>query len=95
MNYVEVFVLLQSLDMLTTLVGQRVGASEASPFIAWLMRLTTPLLGLVIAKCIAFGWAGYCLHRRKPFAIVLANYFFAAVVIWNLWHIGSLTQRWG
>ncbi len=87
MNYLEVFVLLQVLDLLTTLVGFRVGAGEASVFISWLMRLTDPLSGLVIAKIIGLSWGAFCLWRRKPLAIRIANYFFAGVVVWNLYQI--------
>lgn len=95
MNYIAIFVLLQLLDFLTTMAGLRIGANEASPFIAWMMRLTTPFAGLMIAKCIALGWCALCLYRRKPFAIRLANYFFGAVVLWNLWHIGRMAHVWG
>ncbi|MDP3001363.1 MAG: DUF5658 family protein [Bryobacterales bacterium] len=89
MNYLEVFVLLQLLDFLTTLVGLRVGAGEASPFISWLMQATTPLTGLMIAKLIGVAWGAFCLLRHKPFAIRLANYFFAGVVVWNLVQISA------
>jgi hypothetical protein len=95
MNYLEVFAVLQLLDLLTALIGLRVGANEASPFIAWMMRLMTPLAALTVAKCIAFGWCALCLYRRKPKAIHIANYFFCGVVLWNLWHISALTRLWG
>jgi hypothetical protein len=91
-TYIEVFVLLQVLDFLTTLVGLRLGAAEMSPFIAWLMRLGGPLAGLTAAKLIGLGLGGLCLWLRKPRAIQLANYYFAALVSWNMWHILVLTR---
>jgi hypothetical protein len=92
MNYLEVFVLLQFLDFLSTLFGLRLGAAEGSPFIAWLMRSTGPLIGLLGAKFLAFAWCALCLVRRKPFAVKLANYFFAGVVSWNLYLVVNLLR---
>ncbi len=90
MNFLEVFVLFQMLDLLTTLVGLRLGADEGSLFIGWLMRCTNPLAAMMIAKFVGAVWGGVCLFRRKPFAIVLANYFFGGVILWNSWQIGTL-----
>ncbi|MCL5746200.1 MAG: hypothetical protein M1541_20095 [Acidobacteria bacterium] len=90
MNFVEAFVLLQALDFVTTLIGLHLGAGEGSLFISWLMSATNPVAALTIAKSVGFAWGGYCLLRRKPVAIKMANYLFAGVVLSNLWQIGSL-----
>ncbi len=92
MNYVEVFVLLQFLDSLSTLIGLRLGATEGNPFVAWLMRSTDPLMGLLAAKFLAIAWVVLCLVRRKPFAVKLANYFFAGVIFWNLHLVVNLLR---
>lgn len=84
MTYLEVFVLLQILDFLTTVVGLRLGGSEMSPFIAWMMRLSDPMVGLAAAKAVGFTLAGICVFLQKPGVIHKVNYFFAALVIWNL-----------
>lgn len=81
--YVEVFVYLQLLDFLTTVVGLYAGAQEASPFVRGLMQLG-PAFGLVASKLIAFSLAGFCLWSRKHHVIRWINYWFAALVVWNL-----------
>lgn len=87
MTYVEVFVLLQVLDFMTTLVGLRMGGAEMSPFVAWVMRMTDPVTGLTAVKVLGFGLAGFCLWKQKHRVIRLANYYFAGIVVWNVWMI--------
>ena len=79
----QVFLYLQLLDFLTTLVGLKYGLQEASPFIREVMSLG-PVLGLLLSKLIAFALAGFCLGIRKAHLIRLINYWFAALVVWNL-----------
>jgi len=81
--YLEIFVYLQLLDFMTTMVGLYLGASEASPFIRSLMSWG-PALGLMSSKLIALTLAGFCLWSRKHHIIRWINYWFAAVVVWNL-----------
>ena len=87
MTSLEVFVLLQVLDVMTTLVGLHIGGTELSPFIAWVIGVTDPMTGLTMAKLIGFGIAGVCLWLRLPRVIHVANYFCAGLVIWNLYQI--------
>jgi len=82
MPLLEVFIFLQLLDVITTLIGFRVGAQEASPLMRWLMA-TGPLQGMVLGKAGACVLVGYCVWTRRHRVIALANYFFAALVIWN------------
>jgi len=42
MGIYQIFVYLQLLDLLTTLLGFRVGAAEASPFVRLLMHVAPP-----------------------------------------------------
>jgi len=49
---VSVFVLLQVLDVLTTLIGLHLGAGEASLFISRLMRVG-PVPALMVSKILA------------------------------------------
>jgi hypothetical protein len=86
-TYLEIFVLLQVLDFMTTLVGLRMGGTELSPFIAWVMRLSDPLTGLTVAKLIGFGVVGVCLWLKRPRVIHVTNYFCAGLVVWNLYQI--------
>jgi hypothetical protein len=87
MTYLEIFFLLQVLDFMTTLVGMRMGGSEMSPFIGWVMRITDPVIGLTVAKLIGFALAGLCLWMHKERVIRSANYIFAGIVVWNVWMI--------
>lgn len=78
-----VFFGLQALDVLTTLIGLRLGASEASLFVGRMMQLG-PVAGLFVAKAFAVILASAALGFGRPRVIVLLNYWFAALVTWNL-----------
>jgi hypothetical protein len=79
----QVFFCLQVLDVLTTLVGFRLGLVEASPFIQVLMRLG-PIAGLLGSKLLAVLLGGWCVWRGRFRTIQLINYWYTALVIWNL-----------
>lgn len=83
MGLAQVFIYLQLLDLLTTLIGFRFGAAEASPFIRMLMA-AGPGAGVLASKVIALFLAGICLYLQKPHLIRWANYWYAALVVWNL-----------
>ncbi len=80
---VQAFLYLQVLDVLTTWLGFRVGLSEASPFIQFLMHLG-PLTGLLGSKLVAVSLGAFCVWRRRFHVIHLINYFYAALVVWNM-----------
>jgi hypothetical protein len=84
-----VFVLLQLLDILTTLLGLRLGAHEGSLFIRRLMKMD-PMAALLISKLFAVVLVGAALHWRRPRVVVLVNYWVALVVVWNLLAIYSI-----
>jgi hypothetical protein len=79
----QIFFLLQAMDVLTTLAGFRMGLVEASPFIQFLMRLG-PVAGLLGSKLLAILLGGWCVLRGRYRTIQLVNYWYAALVIWNL-----------
>ncbi len=78
-----VFVALQVLDMLTTLLGLQLGAKEASIFLGSLMKVG-PVAALLIAKIMAVLLIAAALKYKRPRVVVFLNYWFAAVVTWNL-----------
>jgi hypothetical protein len=78
----QIFLYLQLLDALTTALGFRLGLSEASPFIQFLMRVG-PISGLLASKVIAVLLGAFCVWRKRPRIISLINYWYAALVIWN------------
>ena len=82
MQVLEIFLYLQVLDLLTTLVGFRLGASEMSPFIRSLL-VFGPATGIVLSKFVAVGIGAVCVATRRIHVITWINYWFAALVVWN------------
>jgi hypothetical protein len=78
-----VFFSLQALDVVTTLIGLRLGASEASFFVGRVMQLG-PVAGLFIAKAFAVILVSAALGFRRPRVVVFLNYWFAILITWNL-----------
>lgn len=83
MVQIQIFFYLQVLDFLTTLIGMKMGLSEASPFIRWLMQID-PAVGLALSKLIAFVLGGLCLWLNKRHLVRWINYWYAGLVIWNM-----------
>jgi len=79
----SVFVYLQLLDLLTTLLGFRLGAVEASPFIRLLMH-AGPATGVIASKVLALGLGALCVYVNKAHVIGWISYWYGALVIWNL-----------
>jgi len=79
----QFFVYLQVLDLLTTLIGFRVGAAEASPFIRSLMH-AGPALGVCLSKLIALAIGAVCVCANKWRALQWITVASAALVAWNL-----------
>ncbi|MGB7762432.1 MAG: DUF5658 family protein [Bryobacteraceae bacterium] len=79
----QVFVYLQLLDLLTTLLGLRLGAAEGSPFVRVLMHVG-PAAGIAVSKILALALGAYCVYTRRFGLIRLASYWYGGLVIWNL-----------
>ena len=79
----QLFLYLQVLDVLSTALGFRLGLVEASPFIQFLMRFGV-LSGLVASKVVALGLTVFCVWRQRLRVIAIINYWYAALVVWNL-----------
>jgi hypothetical protein len=84
-----VFMCLQILDVLTTIVGLNLGAKEGNLFVAQLLRCGT-IPGLLCAKGIACLLAATALLRNRQRLLRLVNFWFVAVVGWNLLIIALL-----
>jgi hypothetical protein len=84
MPAIPVFIYLQLLDFLTTLLGFRLGASEASPFIAKLIHATSPATGVAASKFLGLAIAGLCFATNRGRLVTWINYWYAGVVLWNL-----------
>ena len=83
MMQIQIFLYLQLLDFLTTLIGMKVGLGEASPFVRWLM-LADPAVGLAMSKLAAFVLGGLCIWLNKRHLVRWINYWYAGLVIWNM-----------
>ena len=94
MSVTQIFIYLQLLDLLTTLVGFKLGASEASPFIRMLMH-AGPATGVAISKLVALGLGGVCVYLKKQHLIKWASYWYGGLVVWNLVIILSAQGRLG
>jgi len=84
MLIIQVFVYLQLLDFLTTMVGFKLGAHEVSPFIAKLIHTTSPALGVAMSKMVGLAIGGICVATGRIKLLSLANYWYAALVVWNM-----------
>jgi hypothetical protein len=59
------------------------GAKEASLFLGQLMRIG-PVAALLLAKIVAVLLVSAAMRYKRPRLVVFLNYWFAAVVTWNL-----------
>jgi hypothetical protein len=85
LNLLAQFFYLQLLDVLTTLAFLAGGVKEVNPVIRLLIGgAGSPLAGLLAAKLIALGLAGYCWRSRRERLLARVNIFYAALVAWNL-----------
>ena len=89
--HLQVFFFLQLLDFMTTLIGMRLGLGEASPFIRYLMQVG-PAAGLAVSKVVAFALCGICLWTNKRHLVRWINYWYAALVVWNMFLIAGVLR---
>jgi hypothetical protein len=90
MAYFQIFLYLQVLDFLTTMVGFHFGAAEASPAIRWMTHFG-PAVGVAASKLIAVAIGGISLWLNKRHLIRLVNFWYAGLVVWNLFVLLSIT----
>ena len=84
--YLEVFLFLQALDFLTTLIGLKLGVSEASPFIRALIPYG-PSVAVMASKIVALVLAAVCMRLKRSYLLQCLNYWYAVVVVWNFFNI--------
>ena len=68
---------------MTTLVGFQAGASEASPFIRWLIQFG-PAFGVAASKLLALSLAAMCVWLNKKYVLQWMNVWYGGVIVWNL-----------
>lgn len=91
MSSIELFILLQVLDFLTTLVGLQMGGGELNPFVRWMIQFDA-VIGLAAVKTLGLAMAGFCVWQKRLRVIGWVNYYFAALVVWNLLNILRATS---
>jgi hypothetical protein len=91
MLLIQVFLYLQVLDFFTTLVGFKLGLSEGSPFVR-MLTVVGPILGVMASKGIALGLGALCVATGRLRLISWINYWYAALVAWNLCLILHVTH---
>src|SRR4051794_40731208 len=82
----EIFLYLQVLDVMSTMIGFSLGNAEASPFVRLLVRFG-PLAGLAASKVLAAGLVLVCYRLGRPILVLWINYWYAALVVWNLYTV--------
>ncbi len=83
MSLLSVFIYLQILDLLTTILFLKMGLPEANWLVALLVRWS-PWLGVMLAKLGTIIVALVAVHYHKARVIRLANVGYGGVVVWNL-----------
>jgi len=78
-----IFVYLQLLDLLTTLVGFKLGAKEASPFIQMLMH-AGPAAGVMASKVLSLALGAVCIYYKKNHLMRWVSYWYGGLIVWNL-----------
>lgn len=89
MTAIGCFILLQVLDVATTLIALAMGGCENNPIVAHVMVLG-PLSGLVVSKILAIGIAVAGTFLNKERGIRRANIAFCGIVAWNVSVIARL-----
>lgn len=82
------FLLLQVLDLGTTLVAFKAGGIELNPLVRAFMPFTGRVAAIVMSKALIVILM--FLLSRKVWLVRFANMFYSGVVLWNLWIVHSL-----
>lgn len=88
---VIVFLFLQALDILTTMLGLRLGAGEGSAFISRLMSFG-PVPALLLSKAISMILVTAVVAYGRGRFLRRLNLWYAGLVTWNL--VIILLQAW-
>ncbi len=81
----QLFVVLQCMDALTTLLFLRLGLREGNPLVSWALHgAQGPWLGLILTKLLAVLIGTYCYRYRRITLLRRANAGYSLVIGWNL-----------
>jgi hypothetical protein len=86
----SLFIFLQCLDLLTTLVFISEGLTEGNPIVNWALSYAhAPWVGLIVTKLTAGLIGQYCYTSGRTNLLRRANLGYSLVVGWNLMGIGA------
>ena len=85
------FILLQVMDLSTTLTAFALGGRENNPLVAHIMAVG-PIGGLLISKLAVIGIAVAAATLRRHRGLRVANVAYSGVVAWNLTVIARLAM---
>lgn len=78
----QVFLCLQLVDAITTLLVLHTGGQELNPILRGFMHLG-PISGLIAGKLTVLGVGAFVVWCQRPRVLVLANRFYIALAVWN------------
>ena len=85
------FLFLQALDVLTTMIGLQLGAQEGSVFVKRLFNFG-PFAGLLVSKAISIVLVTAVVAFGRERLMLRLNQWYAVLVTWNL--IIIFWQQW-
>ena len=85
------FLFLQTLDVITTMIGLQLGATEGSAFVRRLLGFG-PLTGLLLSKAISIVLVTAVVAFGRDRLMVRLNQWYAGLVTWNL--VIIFWQQW-
>ncbi len=88
-----IFIILQVLDLVSTVACLRYGGIEGNPIAAWIMRIVgNPLAGMVWLKIMSIYGGCVIYNSNKSRLLIILNYMFVIVVSWNLLNLIWFTR---
>ena len=88
---VWLFLILQTLDIVTTLIGLRHGGVELSPFIRLMLWVFSPYNALLTNKILACVLAAIAIKFCRRL-LVLVNIVFAVLVASNFYQLSKVSE---
>jgi hypothetical protein len=87
-----IFLLLQVLDFMTTMVGLAYGLTEVNPILRWVGSQVPSIYEALLYQKLTMIAIGTVVYSYRPRVIEWSNYFFLALVLWNFVMLGQLLR---
>lgn len=92
MRLLQIFCILQLMDIITTLVAFQYGAVEMNPLVGHFLKMG-PVVGLFASKMLVCGVAAMFLYRQKMRTLLIANAAYGCIILWNITTTILLSQN--